>query len=101
MTYQCHLYYEEQTQFRARERSTIASLVFMGLLEIWYDICNFCFIKNSDVRDCGNELLRVAPRASLLRTFRFVFIRHVYRYRNNWKRVVATSMIYDRVMYYF
>lgn len=61
MTYQCHLYYEEQTQFRARERSTIASLVFMGLLEIWYDICNFCFIKNSDVRDCGNELLRVAP----------------------------------------
>lgn len=58
MTYQCHLWCEQQTQFRARERSTIASLVFMGLVEIWYDICNFCFIKNSDVRDCGNELLR-------------------------------------------
>lgn len=35
--------------------SQIGSLVFIGLVNISLDICNFCFIKNSDVRDCGND----------------------------------------------
>lgn len=46
------------TQFCKRERSAIASLVFMGLAEKSCDICNFCVIKNSDVRDCGDVLFQ-------------------------------------------
>lgn len=64
-----HLRYDYETQFHERDLQ-IASLVFMGLSEIGHDICNFCFIKNSDVRDCGDDLSRL-PLASC-RVPRFV-----------------------------